>query len=172
MVPYHGGALLPAEQRYTSPIFRRLHRIYRAEWLSLEEAAELVGFIRLVGFKPATVIFQWDKWQARQARRLMRHAPVLAASEAYWLANQECLDEETGLAVLQAMIDGGWKKGKPPEIVAQSFRSLRGRGLSAAKIAEMFPVMSQYRIQDTMTRRKPRNSARSAAVASLVVAGR
>lgn len=170
MVPYCGGTLLPAEQRYTSPIFRRLRRIDQAEWLSLEEAAELVAWMRIVGPVGAKWMFQWNTWRARQARRLLAHPPVLAASEPYYQANLAAITEEDGIAAFVAMKEGGWNKGWMPEICRQAFRARRKRGATLRELAEEFGV-SISRMSDWCTPRKPNaeRGRRAAAVAALVL---
>lgn len=170
MVPYHGGALLPTEQRYTSPIFRRLHRIDRAHWLTLDEAAELVGFIRLVGLSAAGRMFEWNRLRRKQAELLTLHGPLQAAADAYEQANLAALDEETGIAVMQVLIERGWRHGAPPEICKMAMRSMRDRGMTHQQIADFFgyPVTID-RVNPWITPRKKKDDGRVRAVAALAI---
>lgn len=126
MVPYHCGSLLPDEQRAGSPTFIRCRRIYQAEDLVLEHAAELVAWVRLVGMPAAWRLFGWDGRTAGSVKRLLAHEPLVRASEPYLQANLAALDEETGLRVWE-IISPKWPRdgrfGKPPQIVRDAMKS-------------------------------------------------
>ncbi len=156
MVPFNGGAFLPAEQRYTSPIFRRLHRFGRAEWLSLMEAAELVAVYRLLDCweDPLFTMFQHSRRSQYEARRLLTHRPVWEASESLHQANLGKLSQDDGEAALIAMRDGGYRKRAMPTIVRRSLQGLRGQGLSAHEIGKRFGA-SRHQVQDWINPRKP-----------------
>lgn len=168
MVPYAGGVFLPVEQRYTSPIYRRLHRIDRAEWLSLAEAAELVAAVRLLGISLAKRLFHWDQKRMRQVRRLLKHEPVVRASEAYHEANMRALSEEDGHAALRAIVETGWKAGRPPQFVVSAIQARRGRGESLQKIADDLG-MQRDRLQSWVKPPERRLSAADKASFSLLM---
>lgn len=157
MVPFTGGAFLPTEQRHTSPIWRRLHRLYRAEWLSLDEAAELVATIWLLGgdLKLVQRFFAWGWPQVAQARRLLSHEPVIRAAEAFHEANLRALSEDDGDRVARIMFSEfkiGY--GIPPKFVVDTVRARRKRGETVQAIADDYGV-TIYRVLNWLNPRKP-----------------
>lgn len=169
MVPYCGGAFLPTEQRLTSSIYRRLKRVDRAQWLSLEELAELVAVIRLVGsLRAATVLFGWNWAQRHQIPRILAHEPAVARSEAYHQANLAALSEEDGEMCLKALLENGWKQGRPPWFVVRTLQARRGRGESAKKTGDFFGI-SAAKIQVWITPRPKHLKKHDKASLSLLV---
>jgi hypothetical protein len=89
-----------------------------------------------VPLKWAKYIFQWDSRGRRAAEYVYEHDLRPELVEANW----ELLDIEDAVAVLRALQDGGWQRGKFPKIVVMAMYALRDRGLSARAIAEYMGV--------------------------------
>lgn len=138
-IPFHGGALLPTEQRETSPKFRRFCRFTRYQ-LSVEEGAELIAFVHLVGEKAAGYIFRWVEKPSmfRAYRAIASHPPMVEMAARMIQANDAAVDEETGEAVLWAMKAGGFKRGRPPRVVISTLLAYRERGAQVKDIADWF----------------------------------
>ena len=173
MVPYHGGAFLPTEQRYTSITYRRIRKAlwWPAGRMSKGDAVELMCVYLMLeeNMRALRAIFHiHDEKRVRQLERLMNHAPLRALAEPAHQANLAAMDVETGLGALRALLDGGWKYGKPPEFMRRALQSLRREGKSVEKIAAMFGIKYE-RMRDWLVPRKPRGRKRAEASAMLAI---
>lgn len=129
MIPYHMGALLPIEQRYTNLAFRRVARRFSPKRLDYDDARVLAAFLALVPPRFARFIFHWDKIAVSHAKIIQREF----TDERLVRANWEAVDMETAIAILQAMKDGGWKSGPLPDIVKSAVREAKHRGRDVSK---------------------------------------
>lgn len=164
---YHCQALAPTAQRYASEHFRRYAQWFRPTKFSWDEAVGLVAFVETISPKAARFVFHWGhagvKAYARLAKHMLAHEEVRAAVEA----NQASIGPDDGLAVLQAMKDGGWKGYGLPNIVVLSLKHLRDIGLSRAEIAKQ-TNLTIAQVEYALTPRKER-SQRASSYASLGV---
>lgn len=137
LLPHTFDALLPTPERYSSLRFRRVSRFLQLRLLDWADAVELCAFVETVGVEYATYIFHWNgQAVVRAYRRLRRHVgdhPDLAKAIA---ENETAMGVDAGLAVLQAMRDGGWESGSLPACVRAALKDLRKAGLNMAQIAE------------------------------------
>lgn len=129
---YDCDALKPTAQRYASQRYRRAHSLFFHDW---DEAVELVAFVESIGgVLFAKRIFQWTGHAYVQAYADIR-AQVLDAAQPYIRANRAEFGVDHGLAVLGAMRDGGWRRGRMPWVVKHALKTLRKSGWTIAKIA-------------------------------------
>lgn len=134
-MPWSCGALLPAEQRYTSHKFRRFARRFDATRLGFDDAAELVAFVETVdGVRHARRIFQWGVVGEAEAGRLVTHMKQFPQIDTMVRENHEALTRAAGLAVLGAMQDGGWRHGSVPAVVRMALLDMRDAGMSQEKV--------------------------------------
>lgn len=169
MIPFHCGTLLPPDQRATSPKFKRVRRFRRYD-LDLHTGAELIAFVRLVGFKTACLLFDWHDGMIGAYKAIEGHEPMARLADAYEQANAAALDGETGWYLLKTMIDAGFRRGSVPKIVADALRERRGYGMSAERLSrELGRKVSRHQIQTWITPKPPRRSAKAAAAAALAV---
>lgn len=157
MIPFHADALLPEAERYASLKFRRVHDGYWDEW----DEAELAAFLYIVPIRWAKWIFQWS-------RPIVRRAVDVRGNPELAFANAEKLDMETGVAVIQAMREGGWRGGKLPVIARDALRELRHRGKTAASIAKM-TGLTVDQVKYATIGRPVKNARRNLAVVGLSV---
>lgn len=141
-------ALLPADKRYTSLKFRRVAPKLFVNRLDFDDAAELVAFVETVGMKPARWIFHWEPFDLAKVKKLVEHMlqfPVVTAMiEENRLAP---VTREQGLAVLQAMRDGGWKQSNYPPIVRLAALDMRDEGMSMPAVGRaMGLTLDQVRV--------------------------
>lgn len=165
MVPYHGDALLPTEQRYSSELFRRLHR-FKPSKLSVSEGAELISFVDMVGLKVAKMLFEWDAQTLANYERVAANEAMVLKSKAFIQANEAAMDAETGLAVLDRMIERGFRRGNVPVVVRRALQTRRGHGESAKAMAIGYRVLGKDQIQGWMTPR-PRKLSGKALLAKM-----
>jgi hypothetical protein len=162
---YHCDALLPVAERYSSTKFRRLSRRFYAHRLDAGDRLELASFLAVVPVRWSKWIFHWDRiglWQAK----LIPPAPQDFAN-----ANFGSVTLEDGLAVLQAMKDGGWTYGGLPWIVRMSILGLRDAKMTHKEIAEL-TGLTDSRVYDAIThgrRRRPAITKRDRALAGVLV---
>lgn len=133
-MPYHCGALLPTEQRYTNLQFRRLSRYFRVASVDYDDAICLAAFLRVVPPQFASWIFHWTPYTAKKAHALLYY--YREPSREYARANFSELSVEDGLRVLQAMQDGGWTRGPLPKVVKRALKELHHLGRSVPALAK------------------------------------
>lgn len=160
-LPWSVDALRPANERYASLKFRRFARKFRIyNHLAYDDAAELVAFLHIVPFKWARWIFGWDMWMEKRINVLMDHIdePEMVRQ------NIEACDVDVGVAVLEAMRDGGWTKGSVPEVVWRAMLDLLGQGWSQPEVARRFGVPRSH-VQHHVARQSRRGKVAERAVA-------
>lgn len=157
MIPFHADALLPDAERYASLKFRRVHH---GEWDVYDET-ELAAFLYVVPIRWARWIFQWDRGIARRAVRV-------TGNPEFALANSGALDVETGVAVIRAMRDGGWRHGTLPNVSRDALRELHHNGLNDTALAEM-TGLSVDQVQYARKGRPRGDLNRFVSVASLAI---
>lgn len=134
-MPWTFDALLPADKRYTSLKFRRAGRQFDASRLDYADAAELCAFVETIDLKHARWIFQWRGAGVREMDRLLKHLSADPTVGRMVHDNHEAVTRSDGLAVLQAMKDGGWRQGSVPGVVRMALLDMRDAGISQPKIA-------------------------------------
>jgi hypothetical protein len=155
MIPFHCDALLPTAERYSSLKFRRVAQHFDGD---ASDAVELAAFLAIVPFRWARWIFHWP-------RRYVLPKVIWAPPE-FIRANREALDLDTGFAVLHAMQDGGWRRGRLPDVVRNTVLELVHNGRAQVDVARELGL-SQDQVQYVV---KGRNTAASArAVAGLAI---
>lgn len=160
---YDCDALLAAPERYASQRFRRA----RAFMVDRADAVELVAFVESIGgVLFAQRIFHWGHAQVQAYAALRQH--LLDAAQPYIRANHAAMGVDEGLAVLQAMRDGGWERGQLPWPVKMALKTLRKRGMSIASIAKA-TGLSREQVKTGCDVRADQKSRRSAAFASLAM---
>jgi hypothetical protein len=137
MLPFAVGALLPQQQRATSPSFRRA-RDPRS--LGLHDAAELVAFIRIAEFVHCARVWGWGQSRRQYVKALMAHPPIRSLADSYERANIQAMTEADGWAFLNTMIESGRLHGRPPFFVMQALRAARKRGERVKDLAERIGV--------------------------------
>lgn len=154
---YDCDALLAAPERYASQRFRRA----RAFVLDRADAIELVSFVESIGgILFAKRIFHWTGHAQVLAYEELRSHFVREA-QPYIRVNHAQMGVDQGLAVLQAMRDGGWRRGQLPWPVKTALKTLRKRGNSIADIAKA-TGLTREQVKtgcDVRTRQKTRRSA-------------
>lgn len=133
-MPYTFDALLPTAERFASLKFRRVAWRLSYKHLDWYDALELVAFVQAIGLPYARYIFHWRGLASVRAYGYLRKH-VGAEADAYIHANLSAFSLDDGLAVLKAMKDGGWSRGKVPQIVSDALRESRKRGNTIAEIA-------------------------------------
>lgn len=157
MIPFHCDALLPEAERYASLKFRRVHDGFWDAW----DETELAAFLHIVPIRWAKYIFQWP-------RRIQRKAVGVIGNPEFGLANEAALDIETGLAVIQAMRDGGFRHGRLPRVAIDTLRELRHDGFSAVDLASR-TGLSVDQVKYATIGRPNRAFRRNSAFAALAV---
>lgn len=132
-MPYHCGALLPTEQRYTNLQFRRVSRFFRNRDLDYDDAMCLAAFLRVVPVEFSSWVFHWNKYTVRQAHKLLWH--YREPSREMARENFANMTIEDGLMVLSAMQDAGWEKGKLPAMSKRALKELHHLGRSVPELA-------------------------------------
>lgn len=137
MLPYACDALLPTGQRYASEKFRLLARNFRLRKVPYEVACELVAFLHVVPLLHAKWIFQWNDHTQRRAKVIWEREDVQAdvARTGMVEANLRACDVDVGLAVLDAMRDGGWTRGRLPDVVRMAVAELNHRKVRVRAIS-------------------------------------
>lgn len=131
-IPWHMDALRPAE----TPKFKRAKGRLKLSLLDYAEAAELAAFVDMVGIDHARWIFNWYAPDMAEATRLVEHFHALGPDHAARVAqNNEAIERADGLAVLGAMLRGGWRWGSVPPIVRLAFLDMRDCGMTWPQIA-------------------------------------
>lgn len=136
MLPYACDALLPTGQRYASEKFRLLARNFRLRKVPYEVACELVAFLHVVPLLHAKWIFQWNDHTQRRAKVIWEREDVQAdvARTGMVEANLRACDVDVGLAVLDAMRDGGWSRGRLPDVVRMAVAEMNHRKVPLRQI--------------------------------------
>jgi hypothetical protein len=129
-------ALLPTAERYASQKFRRVAQYFRFKHLDWWDALELVAFVESIGLDHARYILHWKAPATIRAYLFLRDHVGDEASEPI-RRNVECMGLDQGLGILAAMKDGGWTKGKVPDVVRMSLLELRKRGMKQSDIAKL-----------------------------------
>lgn len=135
-IPFDCGVLKPAEARYSDHRFRRVSRDFDPYSLDYGEACELVSFVELTGVVPARWIFHGVPNWSVKTRELITQLKNENLVTEMVQANHNGLDVDDGLAMLQAMRDGGWKGGPVPIWVRRALFDLRDKGFRVRDIAE------------------------------------
>jgi hypothetical protein len=155
-------ALLPTHERYSSLKFRRYSRWFRPTKLSWDEALELVTFVESIGgVKFAAYVFHWGHAGVRAYIRLARH--VGDDAQPYIRDNLASTSVDDGLAVLQAMRDGGWVSHGLPKLVRHALASLKHEGMKVSAIAKLTGLT----VDQVIWAVKPKSHGRTRAYASL-----
>lgn len=154
MIPFHADALLPEAERYASLKFRRVHDGVWDVW----DETEVAAFLYVVPIRWARWIFQWNRKVARKAVRV-------TGNPEFALANSAALDIETGLAVIRAMRDGGWRRGKLPDVARDALRELHHRGHADSALAKITGLS----VDQVQYARKGRPLKSFSAIAALAV---
>ena len=168
-IPYHFDALLPTAKRYASPKFRRVAWKFSFKNLDWYDALELVAFVETIGLRHARYILHWRGLASIRAYQKLRFHIGTDADE-YILLNQQAMGVDEGLAILRAMLDGGWKRGKLPRYVGDALRDLRKAGNSRVAIAKATGLtQDQVSYQITRGRKKGVSVASASAFGALAV---
>lgn len=166
LLPYTFDALLPTHERYASDKFRRVAQYFQFRHLDWEDALELVAFVESIGFKWARYILHWKGSAVCSAYARLRHH-VGADADPYIRENVEGMGMEAGLAILKAMQDGGWKRGRLPWMVKMALKELRKRGMSMPAIGG-YVGLTVDQVQTALDARKaPQKAVRAAAYGGL-----
>ncbi len=132
---YACDALLPTAERYASLKFRRFSRWFRPTKLDWWDALELVVFVETITPKAAQYVFHWGHAGVKAYERLQKH--MLPHIQPFLDDNLKSLGVDDGLAVLQAMRDGGYVGQGLPKIVRDALRELHHNGNSYQKLADL-----------------------------------
>jgi hypothetical protein len=171
LLPYHCDALLPQAERYASLKFRRLAQRIEIKLLTWEDLIELIAFVESIGgVKYARYIFMWKgRAVVRAYRRLKKY--VGDAADAAVAANQSHMGVDVGLAVLTAMLEGGWKgKRTLPPVVKMSLKALRKQGNTISAISKATGLSrEQVKTACDVRRKDGARSERAAAYSALAL---
>jgi hypothetical protein len=151
------GATLPRTQRYTDSRFRRVARIFSGLKLNPRDAIELVAFLDLVPYRWARWIFGWkEPFMESVVTRLVEHKPYQRLAAPVIEHNLHGLGYADGLAIMQAMQDGGWTpKWGAPQVVKDAIKEARHRGAKADSFG--IPRQVVYRWCSTAKARRRRD---------------
>jgi len=131
-IPWNMDVLRPAE----TPKFKRAKGRLKLSLLDFAEAAELAVFVDMVGVDHARWIFNWYPPDMAEAMRLVEHFRALGPDhDARLSENNDAIERADGLAVLGAMMRGGWHWGSVPPIVRLALLDMRDCGMTWPQIA-------------------------------------
>jgi len=135
---FDAGLTLPDHQRYTDQQFRRLSRWFFAGDIDVVDACALHVALELLGSRrAANRAFHWT------SPAIWRQIAKVEKPDGFQDALDETLREWTpkhSIALMRAMRDGGWERGKIPPIIRQAWGALRKNGMSVGKIAKLYDV--------------------------------
>jgi len=140
VIPWACDALLPVAERHASLKFRRFFKRFDATRIDYESACELVAFLDMVPMFWSCRIWHWTAIGKREVQRLVDHLRDSEDVARMVRENQLALDRETGVAILRALLDNGWERGKVPDACARAMLDMRAAGFSVPSIARSFGV--------------------------------
>lgn len=121
-IPFDCDATLPLAKRYASQKFRRYARAFSVENAPADALAELRAFIDTTSYRAAIRIFHWHA-------QFRPEIPESALSKEMLAENLRNLRVEDGIAVFQAMRDGGWTVGHLPPLVRRAIQEMAHRNV-------------------------------------------
>jgi hypothetical protein len=102
---------------------------------------QAVALLRLLPIEHARHVFMWTRQAQDRVAGLAQDWSNSALIEALHRENLDALKPGHAVALVQAMREGGWRKGRAeplPDIVKLAMRGFRDEGLTVAQIAERF----------------------------------
>lgn len=140
MLAYDCGLTLPRDDRYASLRYKRVSGDLKGRKLDLRDARELAAIVAVVGFPAAVHAFGWTPWSRTLVKELVDHLKDDPEVERMRRVNLSNNDPDTAMALLSALVDGGWKpKGKGwPGIIRVALLYLKERGLKTKDVATRY----------------------------------
>lgn len=142
MLAYDCGLTLPRDDRYASLRYKRVSGDLKWRTLDLQDARELAAIVAVVGFPAAKHAFGWTPWSRTLVEQLVDYLKDDPEVERMRRANLSNDDPDAAMALLSAMVDGGWKpKGKGwPGIIRVALLYLKERGFKAKDVAARYSL--------------------------------
>jgi hypothetical protein len=138
--------------------FKRAQRVFVRD---IHEAIELLAFVEAIGLHAAKHIFGWGYARVVAYKELRRNH--LAEAQPYIRANEASMGVDDGVAVLQAMQAGGWRRGILPKVTRQAVRQMHHEGTSLTKIAAKLRV-KRHALENALRTRKLQSASAYAAL--------